>query len=103
MKRRGFLAGILAAGVAPAIVHNPMKIWVPRQEIQRASLGIIDSMSIRRGVRDLVIDSPYGRVETVTYDFVTEPGIRRDQFGEMFFPTMVVHPLMVGLNGEALL
>lgn len=34
MKRRGFLgglAGILAAGVAPAIVSNPMKIWVPKQ------------------------------------------------------------------------
>jgi hypothetical protein len=33
MKRRGFLAGILAAGVAPAIVHNPMKIWVPKQDL----------------------------------------------------------------------
>ena len=34
MQRRGFLAGILAAGMAPAIVHNPMKIFVPRQGIQ---------------------------------------------------------------------
>ena len=34
MQRRGFLAGILAAGMAPAIVHNPMKIWVPKQGIQ---------------------------------------------------------------------
>lgn len=28
--RRGLLAGILAAGAAPAIVTNPMRIWVPR-------------------------------------------------------------------------
>lgn len=28
--RRGLLAGILAAGAAPAIVRNPMRIWVPR-------------------------------------------------------------------------
>lgn len=36
MQRRNFLtgiAGILAAGVAPAVVHNPMKIVVPRKEI----------------------------------------------------------------------
>ncbi len=31
--RRGFLCAMLAAGVAPAIVHNPMKLWVPKQEI----------------------------------------------------------------------
>lgn len=29
MNRRGFLAGILAAGVAPALVRSPMRIWVP--------------------------------------------------------------------------
>lgn len=28
--RRGLLAGILGACAAPAIVHNPMRIWVPR-------------------------------------------------------------------------
>lgn len=27
--RRGLLAGILAAGAAPAIVREPMRIWVP--------------------------------------------------------------------------
>jgi hypothetical protein len=31
--RRGFLAGILAAAAAPAIVHNPMRLWVPRREL----------------------------------------------------------------------
>lgn len=28
--RRGLLAGILAAGAAPAIVASPMRIWAPR-------------------------------------------------------------------------
>lgn len=30
MNRRSFLQSILAAGVAPAFVRNPMKLWVPR-------------------------------------------------------------------------
>lgn len=34
ISRRGFLAGIIAAGVAPAIIKNPMKLWVPKQEIE---------------------------------------------------------------------
>lgn len=29
MNRRSFLQSILAAGVAPAFVRNPMKLWVP--------------------------------------------------------------------------
>ena len=33
MQRRSFLASILAAGVAPALVRNPMKIFVPKPEI----------------------------------------------------------------------
>jgi len=46
MKRRGFLAGILAAGIAPAIVHNPMKIFVPKQDIAvpRTGRGITSSI-----------------------------------------------------------
>lgn len=46
MKRRGFLAGILAAGVAPAIVHNPMKIFVPKQDIvlSRTRRGLTSSI-----------------------------------------------------------
>lgn len=39
MQRRGFLAGILAAGMAPAIVHNPMKIWVPKEAPSFVGLG----------------------------------------------------------------
>ncbi len=27
--RRGLLAGILGACAAPAIIHNPMRLWVP--------------------------------------------------------------------------
>lgn len=46
MKRRGFLAGILAAGIAPAIVHNPMKIFVPKQDVMvpRAGRGFTSSI-----------------------------------------------------------
>jgi hypothetical protein len=35
MQRRiflGGLAGILAAGAAPAIIHEPMKLWVPKEK-----------------------------------------------------------------------
>ncbi len=99
MQRRGFLASILAAGVAPAIIRDPMKIWVPKQEIRRASLGIIDSMSVRRGVGDLVGDSAY---EQGRRPFTIRRTVQ-DEFGEAFFPTVVLTPLMVGLNGEALL
>ncbi|MNU19466.1 hypothetical protein D3C71_76930 [compost metagenome] len=52
MKRRGFLtglAGILAAGVAPAIVREPMKIWVPKSTPVHFG-GFIDSTTIERGV-----------------------------------------------------
>ena len=50
--RRGFLgglAGILAAGSAPAIIHNAMKIHVPKK-----------------------------RIEIMTFDFVTAPGFAPD-------------------------
>lgn len=33
IKRRGLLLGILSAGMAPAIVHNPMKIFVRKPDI----------------------------------------------------------------------
>lgn len=33
IKRRGLLLGILSAGMAPAIVHNPMKIFVRKPNI----------------------------------------------------------------------
>lgn len=37
LSRRGFvagIAGILAAGKAPAIVREPMKLWVPKQGME---------------------------------------------------------------------
>lgn len=42
MKRRGFLTGltgILAAGAAPAIIHNAMKIVVPKRDIVTSIYG----------------------------------------------------------------
>lgn len=42
MNRRGFLgglAGIFAAGAAPAIIHDAMKIVVPKQDIILPKLG----------------------------------------------------------------
>ena len=45
--RRGLLAGILGAGIAPAIVHNPMRLWVPKQEL--ASSGDWYGFMLRRG------------------------------------------------------
>jgi hypothetical protein len=53
MNRRGFLAGILAAGTAPAIVRaeSLMKIFVPKQEILLPS-----AMDIAWSVAD--INSP---------------------------------------------
>lgn len=49
MNRRGFLsglAGVFAAGVAPAIVSNPMKIFVPKQDIvlPRTGRGLTSSI-----------------------------------------------------------
>ncbi|MNU19467.1 hypothetical protein D3C71_76940 [compost metagenome] len=48
MQRRGFLrgmAGILAAGAAPAIIHDAMKIVVPRRSIVVTSLDTWDFVS----------------------------------------------------------
>lgn len=64
MNRRGFLgglAGILAAGVAPAIVHNPMKIVVPK--------------------KDLIYSTNLCQ-EIVGFDFVSKPGIYMPDLSE---------------------
>ena len=47
--RRSFLAGIFAAGAAPAIVkaESLMKIIVPRQGLYTGELGVIDAEFIR--------------------------------------------------------
>lgn len=42
LTRRGLL-GILAAGVAPAIIHNAMPLWVPKKIIG-AYEGILDDV-----------------------------------------------------------
>lgn len=90
MKRRGFLAGILAAGMAPAIIHNPMKIFVPKQEIIVPKVG--------RGLR-----SPIYHIDEAAF---WKPEVRRihvgrtvqDEFGEAFFPTVIVQPLSKHIN-----
>lgn len=80
MRRRGFLtglAGILIAGTAPAIVRQPMKIWVPKPTNLLAGLGADfdgDTVLIA-GKRTLV---------------------RQDAFGEAFFPTNIIMPDDVG-------
>lgn len=43
MNRRGFLVGCLAAGVAPAIVSNPMKLFIPKDIILSTELSGDDS------------------------------------------------------------
>ncbi|MNU19617.1 hypothetical protein D3C71_78480 [compost metagenome] len=82
MKRRSFLAGILAAGVAPAIVHNPMKIFVPKQEIDIASFY---PKELGRGFTSSIFhidEAPY-----------------QDEFGEAFFRTVVIEPDENGIGG----
>lgn len=50
ISRRGFLgglAGILAASAAPAIVHRPMKIWVPKEkDVYVPKIEVIDHSEI---------------------------------------------------------
>lgn len=46
VSRRGFLAGILALGAAPAIVHNPMKVWVPNTELIKGDFGVIETFQV---------------------------------------------------------
>jgi len=42
MQRRGFLSGILAAGIAPAVLSqgSVMRIWVPQPELDTLEGGI---------------------------------------------------------------
>lgn len=95
MKRRGFLAGILAAGVAPAIIHNPMKIFVPKQEIvlpTQIGLGNVDNFG---GSFNRTAPTQLGGEATKWVDRPLSDNLnaaRQDQFGEFFFPTIVIKP-----------
>jgi hypothetical protein len=70
--RRGFLAGILAAAAAPAIVHNPMRLWVPRREIAIAPFpfagdpALFDAMKWAQATIDQLCGMP-GIVVGVDY------------------------------------
>lgn len=85
MQRRNFLgglAGILAAGSAPAIIHDAMKIYVPKQDVVVPNLG--------RGLTTSIIhldESPLqfglGNVDNDHF---------QDEFGEAFFPTVIITP-----------
>lgn len=46
MNRRGFLAGCLALGAAPAIikVENAMRLWVPKQGLLAESFHVNEFM-----------------------------------------------------------
>lgn len=101
MKRRNFLgglAGILAAGAAPAIVHNPMKIVVPKRTIELlewsffSDPGLMDPHS--KGQNGLfnvdnTTDSNKGPRE---YQRVYLNHLRETQFTEIFYPTVVITP-----------
>jgi hypothetical protein len=53
MNRRGFLNGILATAIAPAIVRSEslMKIWVPSQEIVVAdNMAMMHAREIERAL-----------------------------------------------------
>jgi hypothetical protein len=46
ISRRGLLGGILSACVAPTIVHNPMRLWVPRQTVVGMHFGADDRVIV---------------------------------------------------------
>ena len=73
ISRRGFLTAMLAAGAAPAIVKadSLMKIVVPSKKIV-----LVHSLVRLAG----------------DFDGDTWPNTDDLSFGEVFFPTIVVHP-----------
>jgi hypothetical protein len=88
MNRRGFLtglAGIFAAGVAPAIVTQPMKIWVPKRSsiplgFTQQLLDIHRSKLTGLGADfdgDSFFEPHLVNGKVVAYNFVSEPGINR--------------------------
>ena len=93
MRRRGFLtglAGILAAGAAPALVREPMKIWVPKKDIQLVTWDHVYEPGLFPPSHHLTDLSADFDGDTVPYNVGK---VYQDEFGEAFFPTMAVNPI----------
>lgn len=104
MDRRGFLRGLLGASVivaAPAVVKasSLMPIFVPKKRLFTFS----DSMTIKRGMgryySEAIDDGALLLPEhySVAYNL---QAAREDEFGEAFFPTIVVMPDEVGYHNS---
>lgn len=104
MQRRSFLgglAGILASGAAPAIVATPMKIWVPKPP--KTNKIVVSGMFGTYGghfpyQKRLGECSAYSNLR-VNYERVgpqLEKLYPQYEFGEAFFPTVVVDPAWTG-------
>lgn len=86
--RRGFLAGMLALGTAPAVVKadSLMKIVVPKREIiLLSSLDILNALNSNFD----------GDTHSVLHRIRSS---RQDEFGEAFFPTIILSPDELGVN-----
>ena len=89
MQRRGLLMAVLAGATAPAFVRasSLMRVVMPPQEIIIPKWrfgGFTDSMSITRGVNGEHLD--------VYSKYYNMQAARQDEFGEVFFPTMIISP-----------
>lgn len=91
MERRGFLKGILAAGIAPALITNPMKLWIPSQQISVVAgdllytdNAILHALDIERALffglkvmgttflistKDQILSSRYKKFETLMNNY----------------------------------
>lgn len=96
--RRSFLAGILAAGAAPAIAkaESLMKIVVPRQTLYTGEIGVIDAgfrfvvvPQLRRAAPVLVAPLIHGS-PLATLRF------RRHSGGPIFVPSSILNDLLRG-------
>ena len=107
MKRRGFLTGltgILAAGAAPAIIHNAMKIYVPKKDVEMVVYDLVGKprfSQLGRGlttpifhVDESPIQGSFNRYGPTQEGGQATKWLYRedDTFGEVFFPTRVITP-----------
>lgn len=85
MSRRGFLGAMLGAMSAPAIVRaeSLMKIVVPKREI----INPLNFGTMAYYPEDSFLTEAYNRAVA-----------RTDMIGEIFWPTIVIDPKMVGLQ-----